>query len=173
MEVTRFFFYPGLLDDYFDERWELIKENGHNEMQVAKMKLYGRDRWTKEDYVLLWKIKTGVIQLPLGPLWDPKTHMLGGTNESNKQRGLFNVKRWILKTASGRYLHKHQDPFPDIANPLESPGNAFQTSLGLGEFTPRNFGEFATGTIPGRNMELQGPRAFTNPFAGGGVAPAA
>lgn len=98
-----------------------MKENVHNMMQVAKMKLFGRDRWTEEDYEFLWKLKSGNIILPRGDIWDPKTHQLAPNNEAAIKRGLFNVARWVGETWGGRYLRKSQDPFPDIPNVIRSP----------------------------------------------------
>ena len=121
----------GLLDDVVDNQWQVIQENANNALQVAKMKLHGKDRWTKEDYEFLFLVKKGIIKIPKGPIWDPTTHMLGGSNASNLSRGLFNVMRWLGPGIKGSKYQHAQDPFPDVED-VSIRGNEADDFLGAG-----------------------------------------
>lgn len=104
-----------------------------NALQVAKQKMMGIDQWGPEEYKFAFLVKKGLIHIPGGPIWDPKTHMRGNTNEQAIQRGFFNVRRWLGGAISPLDPHV-QDPFPDLAttnNPRENAQSAPWHRLGI------------------------------------------
>jgi hypothetical protein len=110
----------GLLKEYFDSREKTIDYWHEISRQIAKMRLLGRSYWGPEDYRLAFAIKTGVLKLPKGSLFDPKSYLLGEASEANIKRGFFNPLR-LFKGLRSRYLRTHEDPFPDLSAPKDSP----------------------------------------------------
>lgn len=106
----------GLLDGVVKSQWDIIQENVNNALQVAKMKVNGRDRWTSEDYQFAFMVKKGIIKIPKGPIWEPKTHMIDKDNASSIKRGLFNVKRWFGSPLDGSDMQYMEDPFPELGD---------------------------------------------------------
>lgn len=109
-----------MLKGYTEQQWDVVQENAHNQLQVAKMKIHGVDRWTEDDYKFAFLVKKGIIKIPKGPIWNPQTHMMGGNNEDNIKRGLFNVKRWLGNSISSMDPYA-EDPFPELAEADTTP----------------------------------------------------
>jgi hypothetical protein len=119
----------GILNDYYDQREELIDYYHDLSRRIAKMRLRGEASWTKEDYELAYGIRSGMIMLPSGELWDPSAYKMGiDSNNERIKRGLFNVRRWITGV-DGRDMRRTQDPFPSLPT-VDS--NTFRTRTPLG-----------------------------------------
>jgi hypothetical protein len=106
----------GILSDYFTTREETIDKYHDLSKQIAKMRLRGRSAWTAEDYQLAYAIKSGVIKLPQGSLFNPTSYLLDDPKDAdadNAKRGFFNPKR-LFSTMSSKYLRDKEDPFPEL-----------------------------------------------------------
>lgn len=103
----------GLLGEYYNDRLELIDHMHELSRRVARMKLLGVAAWDKEDYELAYAIKTGIVKLPKGELFNPESYLLDKDVKSAMRRGLFNVRRYTEPRLD--YFGK-QDPFPNLPN---------------------------------------------------------
>lgn len=136
----------GILGDWFQERLELIEYMHNLSKQIAKMRLLGRANWTKADYDLAYEIKSGLVEIPSGPLYKPESYLMGRTPQENVKRGIFNVRRWIGYTP---LLKKDNDPFPDL--PAVEPRSLFPRPQAAGLYSNESL---VRSTLPNRMRAL-------------------
>lgn len=136
----------GILGDWYQERLELIDYMHNLSKQIAKMRLMGRANWTKADYDLAYEIKSGLVEIPSGPLYKPESYLMGRTPQQNLKRGLFNVRRWIGYTP---LMDPKNDPFPEL--PAAMPSNLFPRPQAAGLYSNEGL---VRSTLPGRMRAL-------------------
>jgi hypothetical protein len=140
-----------IFGDWYEERLELINKMHELSAQIAKMRLMGRANWSKADYDLAYEIKSGLVEIPTGPLYKPESYLMGRTHAENIKRGLFNVRRWIGETP---LFDKKNDPFPDL--PDVQPSNLFPRGVAGAYSNP-----VYTGTVLPNRMRSR----YANDFA--------
>jgi hypothetical protein len=111
----------GLLGEYYNDRLELIDHMHELSRRVARMKLLGVAAWDKEDYELAYAIKTGIVKLPKGELFNPESYMMDKDNAAAAKRGLLNIRRYTPYRVD--YFGK-QDPFPNLPADPSAYGNS-------------------------------------------------
>lgn len=131
-----------IFGDWYEERLELIDYMHNLSKQIARMRLLGRANWSKDDYDLAYEIKSGLVEIPSGPLYKPESYLMGRTHAENVKRGLFNVRRWIGKTD---LMDPKNDPFPDL--PAAVPSRNLFPRGGRGEYSDPTY---ITSDIPQR-----------------------
>lgn len=94
--------------DYYMQRLTLIQNLGMNAVKYAQLRLLGPR--TRDDFMFMWAVQTGRIQMPKGALWDPATWSKEGPAA---QLAFFNPWRLTSKATAPNMVdvNNRTDPF--------------------------------------------------------------
>lgn len=107
--------------DLLQARIEAMKTKAELQMRLAEIKIRGYIKdW--DDFVLLYMIMTGQVQMPKGALYEGDDNMTGETLQG---RGLFNPLRKI-KIVNKQNLKQFAQHFPMLFKPGENLDRAIQ-----------------------------------------------
>ena len=84
--------------DVFAERKSLLNQQLELQKQLALIRIMGPQ--TKDDYLLLWSIERGFIEVPKGAIFDPNN-----VPQIPFHRGLFNVKKLFAQDGSANSIN--------------------------------------------------------------------
>lgn len=96
-DPAQLFLFQQIAPEQFQRRKDLIDYEQNLVSKYAKMRLYGPKNI--DDLKFEWLVETGRIELPAGPIWDPKTWMTnqldGGSYHGRYMSGLFSPLNYL------------------------------------------------------------------------------
>ena len=87
--------------DYFEKKEAEVERHLSLQRRLALIRNYGPR--SKEDYMLLWQIEEGLIAIPDGPAFKPRTLE---PEQKDKARGLLNIHRFFVSRPQGGFTGK-------------------------------------------------------------------
>lgn len=116
--------------EQFEKRKQLILYNQNLATKYALLRLYGVK--TEEDLMLKYLVETKQIELPQGPVWDPKKWMAaqGGYTEGDKAKtnaswakrykaGMFSAMKYVNEEQLGYLPNIRADPLSYTTTPVD------------------------------------------------------
>ena len=116
--------------EVFQEKLNLLEKQLDIHYRLAKINLFGHR--SMDDYMLQWAIQKGYINIPRGPIFDPKN-----LDKTDFHRGLFNVKKWFAGPSPDGSMINWANPVTGKRTPQKSEYPSF---TGFGDFNNQGAG---------------------------------